>query len=204
MNIVIHAAFIDALFQIQLQEEINNQNIIDYKNYIKSKEPEGVIRSNDEGWQLDIPRGVCHEIEKMVCLMEDNVTDIFNNVYGFDTKIQLANMWLNENPRGGSNAYHTHPGCIFSGVYYIAATGDPEQGQICIQRDSHHVYADLNTRSHKVEPQGNVDSPEIRTHANFIAQEGSAYVFPPHFNHMVTKNNTDISRVVMGMNFQAV
>lgn len=204
MEIEIHPLFIDTVFEIKMKEEINCQEILDYKNYIQEKDPIGIKRSNNNSWQKDIEPGECFEIDKMISIVEMNINDLFQNIYGINTNIRNSNKWFNANPRGGSNEYHTHPGCIFSGVFYISASEDPAQGEILFSRESHHMYEEMKTRSSIVnldQQPTYVESLEIKTQSAITARQGSAIVFPNFYNHKVSENLTDIERVVIGMNF---
>lgn len=90
------------------------------------------VRSNAGGWQspgnlitwpepaIDIFR---QRIEKMVNnLLQETARDI-----GRDRSFELLiDAWANINRKGNYNIVHTHPNCMYSGVYYVQQ-GDTEK-----------------------------------------------------------------------------
>ena len=54
-------------------------------------------------------------------------------------KTKVSNSWLNSNEMGESNAFHTHPGSLFSGVYYVNASKHKLNGHINFVNTNHHV-----------------------------------------------------------------
>ena len=102
---------------------------------IKGKEAEDaknrVVRSNAGGWQsagnlitwkepcIDVFR---QRIEKVVSnLLQELVRDMGTN----RSFRLLIDSWANINRRGDYNVVHTHPNCMFSGVYYVTP-GNPD------------------------------------------------------------------------------
>lgn len=41
-------------------------------------------------------------------------------------------MWANVSPPGASNQMHAHPGCVWSGVYYVDDGGDAQSGKLVL------------------------------------------------------------------------
>ncbi len=91
----------------------------------------GIKRSNSGGWQsagnfiiwkepcVDIFR---QRIEKVVTgLLQELIRDLGTNR---SFKI-LIDAWANVNRNGDYNIVHTHPNCMYSGVYYVAP-GKPD------------------------------------------------------------------------------
>ena len=90
-----------------------------------------IVRSNAGGWQsagnlitwkepcIDVFR---RRIEKLVTnLLQELVRDL-----GKDRSFRLLiDSWANVNRRGDYNVVHTHPNCMFSGVYYVTR-GNPD------------------------------------------------------------------------------
>lgn len=92
-----------------------------------------IVRSNAGGWQskgnlmrwsepcIEIFR---QRIEKLVSnLLQELVRDL-----GINRSFRLLiDAWANINRRGDYNIVHTHPNCMFSGVYYVTpGSPDPE------------------------------------------------------------------------------
>lgn len=90
-----------------------------------------IVRSNAGGWQsagnlirwnepcIDIFR---RRIEKLVTnLLQEIVRD-----QGVNRSFRLLiDAWANVNRRGDYNVVHTHPNCMYSGVYYVTR-GQPD------------------------------------------------------------------------------
>jgi uncharacterized protein (TIGR02466 family) len=106
-----------------LQQLVMSREAGDAKN--------GITRSNAGGWQssgnlitwkepcIDVFR---RRIEMLVTkLLQELVRDL-----GKDRSFRLLlDAWANVNRRGDYNVVHTHPNCMYSGVYYVAP-GKPD------------------------------------------------------------------------------
>lgn len=90
-----------------------------------------IVRSNAGGWQsagnlitwtepcIDVFR---RRIEKLVSnLLQELIRDMGTN----RSFRLLIDSWANINRRGDYNVVHTHPNCMFSGVYYVTG-GNPD------------------------------------------------------------------------------
>jgi len=112
----------DAL-NAELQEAVMAREAEEGKNRL--------VRSNAGGWQssgnlitwkepcIDVFR---RRIEKLVTnLLQELIRDMGKN-RSFNLYID---SWANVNRPGDYNVVHTHPNCMFSGVYYVTR-GDPD------------------------------------------------------------------------------
>ena len=186
----------ESIFYIHVPE-VDNRGIIDFVIEKKKVEP-GINRSNYGGWQYDVVKGQCEALDDMFMKMEYAVNHVFNDVFKAQIDIGLANAWLNWNERGNTNTVHTHPGSLYSGVYYITGNGSPEMGSISFVREN----------AHSVE---NIFTGELRDYRDrdrtFICDkhippsESTGIIFSPWLQHEVTPNMTDEPRIVVGMNF---
>ena len=102
----------------------------------KSPDNAGMYRSNAGGWQSagnlvawpDAPvKELKHRIETLVF----NLTDQLIRDEGRQRRFRLAiDAWGNINRNGDYNVVHTHPNCMWSGVYYVArGDRDPARPQ---------------------------------------------------------------------------
>ncbi|MCF6274938.1 MAG: 2OG-Fe(II) oxygenase family protein [Robiginitomaculum sp.] len=91
--------------------------------YAKEKQSTGVRYSNYGGWQsLDdmmiwAPNESAQLLQTAIANITPYTTDIHpagKRDFEFD-----ANMWANINRKGDANNAHTHPGCLWSCVYYV-------------------------------------------------------------------------------------
>jgi len=111
-----------------------------YKNYhkvnIKLKEiildkasqENGKSKSNEGGWHSN--EDLFTWDDNSVSILQSWVINAFQELTGFvakgekyDGMVEL-NAWANVNSYGNYNNLHTHPGCVWSGVYYVNV-GDP-------------------------------------------------------------------------------
>lgn len=180
----------DAIFEFELKE-INNDIIYDYYQKYRN-ESNGVIRSNMGGWQADVKYGDNEEIDEVIRQITHSINHIFSDIYQHDRKLQLINMWLNANSIGNSNAYHTHPGCSYSAVYYIKTNNEPTNGEISFCRPESFGIASVLGHD--------TQSEFLRQYASFTPKQGFAYVFPAWLMHQVSSNLDGYERVVLAMN----
>lgn len=95
--------------------------------------------------------------------------------------LRMGTMWSIINPPGASNLAHIHPGCLWSGVYYVQA---PENsGQI--------VFTDPRTENVMRKPRyiPKQSAPKhCWTKVNFTPAPGMMLVFPSWLYHSVKPN----------------
>ncbi len=108
---------------IELQELVLGKEADDLKN--------GITRSNAGGWQsagnLITWKEPCIEIFRQ--RIEKVVSNLLQELIRDDGKNRsfrlLIDSWANVNRRGDYNIVHTHPNCMYSGVYYVTP-GKPD------------------------------------------------------------------------------
>jgi len=192
----------DSIFDATF-DDIDNDAIISFYESLVEKE-KGVRRSNIGGWQRDVKYGECEAYDDAMDKCVHVVKHIFNDIYKVDIDIKLANSWLNSNNFGDSNAYHTHPGCIFSGVYYVNASKQKENGSINFIRPNNHTIEDFKNNLSQRCGFGKLwqtTDMQFESNADFMPQQNHAYLFPPWFGHEVKRNYSQENRLVIGMNF---
>ena len=133
----------------ELQELVLGKEADDVKN--------GITRSNAGGWQsagnLITWKERCIEtfrqrIEKLVTnLLQDLIRDEGKN----RSFRLLIDSWANINRRGDYNVVHTHPNCMWSGVYYVTP-GKPDPDvpyggllELLDPREAHNYIQVTNT-----------------------------------------------------------
>lgn len=132
-----------------LQELVLGKEADDAKN--------GITRSNSGGWQsagnLITWKEACIEtfrqrIEKLVSnILQELVRDEGQN----RSFRLLIDSWANVNRRGDYNVVHTHPNCMYSGVYYVTP-GKPDPDvphggllELLDPREAHNYIQVTNT-----------------------------------------------------------
>ena len=121
-----------AVVQLPDADEFNRE--IGEAVLARERETEGVQHSNLGGWQSD------HDFaswggeggRKMLEAARQLCSKMTANRAGKPVRIAWKmNAWANINRRGHGNEFHIHPGCFWSGVYYVDDGGvgeNPELG----------------------------------------------------------------------------
>ena len=196
----------DSIFEIKIPNP-NNQAIVDFYE-LASKSHKGDSRSNIGGWQFAMKTGMCEEYDHIMDRIVEGVNHIANSVMDMNLDIKMSNSWINTNLLGAKNSFHTHPGCLFSGVYYVKVpkTGDP--GMINFVREGHHLiestlsfFADHYAEK-RLRKGGDDRDPQWISHMTIPPVEGSALIFPSWYGHEVyTSLSEKEDRIAVGMNF---
>jgi uncharacterized protein (TIGR02466 family) len=87
-----------------------------------------IPKSNYGGWHSDedlLTWGgeAIAQLQQWIVSAFQDLTNITGGGQVYDGKVEL-NAWANLNRRGDYNIVHTHPACVWSGVYYVE-TADP-------------------------------------------------------------------------------
>jgi len=200
MSIKRRVLWSESIFETKLPE-IDNRDILNYYQHLKSIDP-GIQRSNVGGWQKEVGFGDCDGLDDMFDKITHVVNHIFTDVFKMDENLMVSNAWLNSNNTNHKNSLHTHPGCLFSGVYYVTGQNEPECGNINFCRDLAHSVENTLTISQKTRQYCFGEREKFwNTSQSLPAIESNAYLFAPWLVHEVSPNFTDTDRVVIGMNF---
>ena len=113
-------------------------------------------------------------------------------------RLRIGTMWSIVNPPGGSNRPHIHPGCIWSGVYYVQSPRN--SGQI--------EFIDPRTQNlmSPVKYIPNTKRPRICwTKVQYKPVAGRMLIFPSWLYHTVAPNRSrakgkDADRIVVSFN----
>jgi len=193
--------FEDSIFEVKI-EDANNSEILEFYEDKRFKY-EGHTRSNYGGWQAFISPGECKAYDEVLEKINVAANDIFKNEYGLNDDIKIANSWLNANDFGSSNLNHTHPGCAYSGVYYInASKDDKKNGSILFENPQ--TFAIASSMIAYGQPHTYYDHPQLRQSYMIPPKVGYAYLFMPWIQHAVTRNLSHFNRIVIGMNFNRI
>jgi uncharacterized protein (TIGR02466 family) len=133
----------------ELQKLLLGKEAEDVKN--------GITRSNAGGWQsagnLITWKERC--VETFRQRIEKLVTNLLQELIRDDGKDRsfrlLIDSWANINRRGDYNVVHTHPNCMWSGVYYVTP-GKPDPNvpyggllELLDPREAHNYIQVTNT-----------------------------------------------------------
>ena len=161
-----------------------------------SQNPEGRLASNEGGFQSkDIVLEEHLRLKPLYAFLEENAND-FAKELGLPP-VKLDNLWFNINGYKDYNQDHRHPGCIFSGVYYMQT---PEKcGDIMFTSPGSHdieAYWDKHIKDKNNHPRTNI-------HCTCKAEAGQLYIFPSFLTHGVFPNlNETEKRISVAFNFK--
>lgn len=155
----------------------------------RDREPNGIVRSNVKQVGAWHSPATLHSLAEFT-LFRHQITAQLNRVfadqlYSERHQAQCLNMWANINPNTGYNRSHTHPGSLWSGVYYVQTP--PHCGRIIFQEPR---------------PQAQVMPVEMNTEKQLSAEQwqevfhearaGRLILFPSWLRHEVEPNVTPL------------
>ncbi len=181
--------------QINNFETINNE-LKDYINQEKEKNPDGVKKSNVKGWHSE---GFDLKNEKL----KRFINEISNNIgaavkdMGWDLESQLVritNMWAIINKEKAFNEKHHHGNSALSAAYYVKAEDnagdiiffDPRQANVFHHPTSKEANS-LNCQVQSVTPKA-----------------GTLVLFPSYLEHKVEENLSSEERIVVSFNISLI
>ena len=171
-------------FDLDNSNEINlklKNLIFDWKDKDK-----GVERSNVLGWHS---KDDMHTKNHYKFFM-DEINNIQSEMhlteeYANNTELRVENMWANINHKYSYNRFHTHPGSLWSGVYYVQSP--PNCGSILFKLVDRDLYGT---------PTYEKDNIDRQTHQWQTIEhkpiEGRVILFPSWLGHEVQQNLTDV------------
>ena len=171
-------------FDLDNSNEINlklKNLIFDWKDKDK-----GVERSNVLGWHSKDDMHIRNHFN----FFTDEINNIQNKIhlteeYANNTELRVENMWANINHKYSYNRFHTHPGSLWSGVYYVQSP--PNCGSILFKLVDRDLYGT---------PTYEKDNIDRQTHQWQTIEhkpiEGRVILFPSWLGHEVQQNLTDV------------
>ncbi len=170
----------------------------------RRKSAPGVQRSNILGWHSDTEMlNWAGEAAKtlaletlQVCASRTDDVGMRNGVPRYEFGIE---MWANISPAGASNQAHTHPGSLWSAVYYVDDGGDAEAALVLHDPNYplNRMYApDLQFVGKKGE--------RLPTVQSFTPTPGRLIVFPAWLSHAVKPAKGPGERISVAMNILTI
>ncbi len=169
----------------------------------RDQDIEGIVRSNVtqvRSWHSQLDMNRREEFQELTSRIVDVVQKIFD-AEGYDPAFMAKcdNMWANISSKYGYNRNHTHPGVLWSGVYYVQASA--ESGRI--------FFSDPRPQAQVIRPRLDPDNPRRSnawTEVYFHPIEGRLILFPAWLVHEVEPNMTDAEgpaadRISVSFNF---
>lgn len=164
----------------------------------------GVARSNILGWHSDThmlrwggePARTLGMAMLQTCGGRTDDVGMQGNVPRFE---MAMDMWANVSPAGASNQMHCHPGCIWSGVYYVDDGGDDESALVLLDPNypTNRMYApDLQFVGDEGE--------RFPVRHEIAPKPGRLVIFPSWLNHAVKPHKGPRPRISIAMNVTAM
>lgn len=164
---------------------------------MRKNDPIGRARSNNgSGWQSNdgvnerpIFQSMINGIEKV---FDKEVFPFYTGDKSKDFKLHHGNYWVNINYKHSYNNVHSHPGCWYSGVFYLQVP-EETRGSGCLQFISgQSKYMQDFTHASR------------RDADNFVVDpvEGDLFLFPSAMLHYVEPNEVDFDRISIAFNHE--
>lgn len=163
----------------------------------RARDPKGVKYSNEGGWHS--AANFLQEVgepyrARLGAMFMKGVTANLAASVELDSplppQVQVTG-WANVNERGDCNTSHCHPGCPWSGVYYVATDVGPQVGGQLVFIDPRAAAVMLK---HPYSP-----FPATST-ITLIPRPGTLVVFPSFLYHFVSTYHGDNPRISVAFN----
>jgi uncharacterized protein (TIGR02466 family) len=174
------------IFQIDLDDPaVLNATLLDCIYSEQERDMKGISRSNFTelgGWHSQNNLHKAAEYKPLVSVIAE-ATARLSDELGYNPRYQLVptTMWSIINPPGSANRAHVHPGCLWSGVYYIHAPKNAGSIEFIEPRTAHLM------NQPRYAP--NAQRPkECWTKVRFEPVPGRMIIFPSWLYHAVDPN----------------
>ena len=143
------------------------------------RDQKGIVRSNSLGWHSAVDMHHRSEYNHFTQWLFKKVEEVYkDNEYEPSYQVMIDNMWANINKRYSHNRNHTHPGCLWSGVYYIQVPKNA--GRIW--------FTDPRGEAHMLVPHYKSRPPHTWREVYYEPIEGRLIIFPSWLTHEVEPN----------------
>ncbi len=184
-----YSYFPTQVYQFDLPEaEALNEQLMTLISALRSVDEEGIQKSNRQelgGWHS---RGVLQklpEFEPLVNHVREAGERISSDLqYDETQELQISSMWSIVNPPGAFNLAHVHPGCLWSGVYYVRAPEGCGKISFTDPRLAHIM------NKPKYSPDRGAPK-KCWTKVSFTPVGGKMLLFPSWLYHAVEANRAD-------------
>ncbi len=154
----------------------------------RAADQEGIVRSNVRqvgSWHSGLDMNQREEYRELAERILAMVQEVYERL-DYDPVCEAAcdNMWAIVNPRYAYNRSHTHPGVLWSGVYYVQTP--PDSGRI--------FFTDPRSQAQVIRPRLDPNKPlpaEAWSEVYYQPIEGRVLLFPAWLLHEVEPNLSD-------------
>lgn len=178
---------------------LDNKKIKNYSlDKIKQKRKDPLMKDERPWDSTDLFLEECDAVQELVNQLDKCMSNICEDV-GFHN-VQLYNIWVNRNPPGIENPVHNHLhhsdklGALFSGVWYLDADENLDQGDIVFERNDN---SEMHIPRLLVKETTSYNIPRTQ----YKSKLNDLYIFSSWIPHRVTKNNSGKDRFSISFNY---
>lgn len=177
------------VFRFDLPDaEALNEQLLTLVSAVMEADEGGVEKSNSRylgGWHS---RGILHKLpafEALVGHIHEAGERISSDLRYDETQaLRISSMWSIINPPGAFNLAHVHPGCLWSGVYYVQAPNGCGRISFTDPRLANVMIKPRYKRNHRA-------PKKCWTKVSFSPLAGRMLVFPSWLYHSVEPNRAN-------------
>ena len=172
----------------------------------QERDLKGISRSNFTelgGWHSHNDLHKSPEYSDLVALIGQSTAQMSDDLgYSAGHAITIGTMWSIINPPGSSNRAHVHPGCLWSGVYYIQAPEGAGNIEFIEPRTAHLMNQPKYLSNAKRQK-------DNWTKVRFAPTPGRMLIFPSWLYHAVDPNTSRetgkaAQRIIISFNLNQV
>lgn len=163
-----------------------NKIIINELNEMQIKN-EKVNKSNKGGFQtIDVNN------EKICNFFLNESVNLLRYNYNFrkPLKVNLQNLWINENKKNHFNTPHVHPKSNFTGCYYVETT----------KNGGDLMFINNDASKDFMENRKYIDDESFNYEYYLKPEKNKLYLFPSNLTHMVTPHSEEKTRISVSFN----
>lgn len=155
----------------------------------------GLAKSNRLGWHsapdlFERKEPAQAQLARILLRMMAEITRQFAPNTKFESLELVPDGWINVNSKGAYNAPHDHPGCFWSGVYYVQVPKSAGDGGLIEFMSPHEVLPHNGV----IQAAITADKRRIKPAAGLVL------IFPSHLVHWVYPNESDEDRITIAFN----
>lgn len=185
---------------ISISSELEFKNIqeklIDYIYELKKNDPDGIVRSNVNGWHSETDLEKREDFKIFLDFILQSISKSCSSYFSSGTDIVIKSCWANINSPGGMNDWHQHPGCDMSGCLWIKCPKDC--GAFVFRNPfDYDFYSWIVNFNHNTK-----EKYKISHNYYFSPIEGNMILFPANIYHKVLENNSNKDRISLAFNIK--
>lgn len=183
------------LLQFEVAEAVKLNKLLLTEISKRRVSEEGLAKSNRKGWHsapdlFERQEPGHAKLAKMLLRMMAQITGQLAPKTEFGKLEVVPEGWINVNPKGAYNAPHDHPGCFWSGVYYVQVPENAGEAGVIEFLSPHEVLPHNGI----IQAAITADKRRIRPVA------GDVLIFPSQLVHWVHPNESEDDRVTVAFN----